>query len=55
MPQRLTPEMRTMKYPLTMLALATAFAPAAVAQQGQVNVICSVQADWCNMIQTVFA
>jgi iron(III) transport system substrate-binding protein len=27
----------------------------ASAQQGQVNVICSVQADWCNMIQTVFA
>ena len=28
----------------------------AMAQQpGQVNVICSVQADWCNMIQTVFA
>jgi iron(III) transport system substrate-binding protein len=24
-------------------------------QPGQVNVICSVQADWCNMIQTVFA
>ncbi len=29
---------------------------AAVAQDaGQVNVICSVQAEWCNMIQTVFA
>ncbi|MEO7008969.1 MAG: ABC transporter substrate-binding protein [Caldimonas sp.] len=26
-----------------------------MAQQGQVNIICSVQADWCNMIQTVFA
>ena len=24
-------------------------------QGGQVNVICSVQADWCNMIQTVYA
>jgi iron(III) transport system substrate-binding protein len=36
-------------------AAALAFAPAALAQQGQVNVICSVQADWCNMIQTVFA
>ena len=38
-------------------ALTTAglvFAGAAAAQ-GQVNVICSVQADWCNMIQTVFA
>ena len=27
--------------------------PLAAAAQ-QVNVICSVQADWCNMIQTVF-
>ncbi len=38
-------------------ALTTAgmmFAAMASAQ-GQVNVICSVQADWCNMIQTVFA
>ena len=33
-----------------------AFTSAVFAQQpGQVNVICSVQADWCNMIQTVFA
>ena len=36
-------------------ATLTAFAPLAMAQQGQVNVICSVQADWCNMIQTVCA
>ena len=36
-------------------AATCAFVPAAMAQQGQVNVICSVQADWCNMIQTVFA
>ena len=38
--------------------LATTFAFGAVfpaaAQTEQVNVICSVQADWCNMIQTVF-
>jgi len=26
-----------------------------VAAQGQVNVICSVQAEWCNMISTVYA
>ena len=40
----------------TILGLAAmAFAPAAaIAQQGQVNVICSVQADWCNLSQTVF-
>ena len=35
--------------------LGTWAAPAALAQQGQVNIICSVQADWCNLIQTVFA
>ncbi len=35
--------------------LTTLAAPAALAQQGQVNIICSVQADWCNLIQTVFA
>ena len=34
--------------------LAAFFSPPAAAQQ-QVNVICSVQADWCNVIQTVFA
>jgi len=35
-------------------ALLAAFSLPAAAQQAQVNVICSVQADWCNMIQTVF-
>jgi iron(III) transport system substrate-binding protein len=35
--------------------LGTLAAPVAMAQQGQVNIICSVQADWCNLIQTVFA
>ncbi len=35
-------------------ACASSFAPAVLAQNGQVNVICSVQADWCNLIQTVF-
>jgi iron(III) transport system substrate-binding protein len=25
------------------------------AQEGQVNIICSVQAEWCNLIQTVYA
>lgn len=33
---------------------ALAFAGGAAAQ-GQVNVICSVQAEWCNMISTVYA
>ncbi len=42
-------------------ALVFAFAAAAVTpgvqaqDSGQLNVICSVQAEWCNMIQTVFA
>ena len=31
---------------------ATSFGAAA---QGQVNIICSVQAEWCNMISTVYA
>jgi iron(III) transport system substrate-binding protein len=35
------------------LTLASACAPAQA--QDQLNVICSVQAEWCNMIQTVFA
>ena len=38
-----------------LLIAATFCAADASAQQSQVNVICSVQADWCNMIQTVFA
>ena len=37
------------------LALAGALAPAHAQDSGQLNVICSVQAEWCNMIQTVFA
>ena len=42
-----------MKHRIVAIAALAAFAPAAGAQQ--VNVICSVQAEWCNMIQTVFA
>jgi iron(III) transport system substrate-binding protein len=38
------------------VAMAALVAGSAQAQDaGQVNVICSVQAEWCNMIQTVFA
>jgi iron(III) transport system substrate-binding protein len=36
----------------TALALA---AGGAAAQETQLNIICSVQAEWCNMIQTVYA
>jgi len=38
----------------TMTAAMTATLPAA-AQEQQVNIICSVQAEWCNLIQTVYA
>ena len=38
----------------TAAAITALFTSAALAQNGQVNVICSVQADWCNLIQTVF-
>jgi iron(III) transport system substrate-binding protein len=42
--------------PTVALALLMSMAAAAAAQDGgQLNVICSVQAEWCNMIQTVFA
>jgi iron(III) transport system substrate-binding protein len=40
------------KFCLGLAALAFA---GAVAAQGQVNVICSVQAEWCNMLSTVYA
>ena len=30
-------------------------APAQAQDAGQINIICSVQAEWCNMIQTVYA
>ncbi len=37
------------------LLAASVSLPALAQQEQQVNIICSVQADWCNMIQTVFA
>lgn len=37
------------------LAAAAVMLPARAQDGGQINVICSVQAEWCNMIQTVFA
>ena len=39
---------------LVVLALWAAPGAAIAQDKGQVNVICSVQADWCGMIQTVF-
>lgn len=37
------------------LGLGLSVLAAAASAQGQVNVICSVQAEWCNMIATVYA
>jgi iron(III) transport system substrate-binding protein len=40
----------------TLAVVAALFAAAgAQAQDSQVNIICSVQAEWCNLIQTVYA
>jgi iron(III) transport system substrate-binding protein len=47
--------MRTATLRVSALALALAAAASARAQDQQVNVICSVQAEWCNLIQSVFA
>jgi iron(III) transport system substrate-binding protein len=37
-----------------LMAMAGAAVSFGAAAQGQVNVICSVQAEWCNMIGTVY-
>mgnify|MGYP002144954723 CR=1 FL=1 len=39
----------------TILLAATLAASIGAAAQGQVNIICSVQADWCNMMATVYS
>ncbi|MEO7150454.1 MAG: iron ABC transporter substrate-binding protein, partial [Burkholderiaceae bacterium] len=46
------------RHPLSWLAaslVALAATPAFAQDAGQINVLCSVQAEWCNMIQTVFS
>lgn len=44
-----------MKKQLTAVATAVlAFAPLMAKADGQINIICSVQAEWCNMIGTVY-
>ena len=49
--------MRRSLFALPMLSalLVTAPAQAQSTEAGQLNVICSVQAEWCNMIDTVYA
>ena len=41
--------------PVLAASMLLAASPAQAQDGGQINVICSVQAEWCNMIQTVFA
>lgn len=50
---------RTKTWAITQIAIAmatafTTLAPAS-AQEGSLNIICSVQAEWCNMIGTVYS
>jgi iron(III) transport system substrate-binding protein len=48
------PLFRRAAYALACSAMSLG-ATSASAQSGQVNIICSVQAEWCNVISTVFA
>ncbi len=47
--------MKISRHPLALAAAALLSTAAQAQDSGQLNVICSVQAEWCNMIQTVFA
>jgi iron(III) transport system substrate-binding protein len=49
--------MTVLKHALTLAVATLSATPLSTFAQdaGQLNVICSVQAEWCNMIQTVFA
>jgi iron(III) transport system substrate-binding protein len=38
-----------------LIALSLAVAATCASAQGQLNIICSVQAEWCNLISTVYA
>jgi iron(III) transport system substrate-binding protein len=44
-----------MKKILSAIAFGAIAATAAAQEHGQINIICSVQAEWCNMISTVYA
>jgi len=45
----------TIRWALSLALIGVAHGPVHAQDSGQLNVICSVQAEWCNMIQTVFA
>ena len=40
---------------LAALAAVLAMGSAHAQDTGQINIICSVQAEWCNLLQTVYA
>jgi len=45
----------TIRWALSLALIGVGHGPVHAQDSGQLNVICSVQAEWCNMIQTVFA
>jgi iron(III) transport system substrate-binding protein len=45
----------TLFAPIALAVAAGAPTPALAQDSGSINIICSVQAEWCNMIQTVYA
>ena len=47
--------MNTTLSALAAVATAAALGTAQAQDAGQINIICSVQAEWCNMLQTVYA
>jgi iron(III) transport system substrate-binding protein len=47
--------MKQSMFKLAAVAASVAVVSGAQAQDQQINIICSVQAEWCNMIQTVYA
>ena len=51
----MTPKHLRLRRAAVLLLGAALGGPALAQDAGQLNVICSVQAEWCNMIQTVFA
>ena len=53
--RRVMPRMRLLAALLATNGLLLAGSAMGASAQGQVNVICSVQADWCNNIATIYS
>jgi iron(III) transport system substrate-binding protein len=47
-------EINVKKTALFAAPLLLALGLPALAQEGEINIICSAQADWCNLMQTTF-